>query len=83
MGAALLVQVVNSRVKEEWDWKLDAHAFTLALLESFAVSQLFTLALKTYTGRHRPDFYARLDGGDEEAIASGMRSYPSGLWQVK
>ena len=77
-GAAVLVQIVNLRIKDEWDWKLDIHSFALAFMESLVVSQMLTYALKKFAGRQRPDFYALLDGGDTAEINSGMKSYPSG-----
>lgn len=56
---------------------LDWHHLMLSTLEAFAVECSFKKWMNL-VGRLRPDWFARLATGDEEAIEDGRTSYPSG-----
>eukprot|EP01132_Coremiostelium_polycephalum_P002693 gene2693-3342_t len=56
----------------------DFHHAALGLLETFTATMLFTDFLKVIAGRYRPDYQARLVGGNEALIRDGRMSFPSG-----
>jgi diacylglycerol diphosphate phosphatase/phosphatidate phosphatase len=56
----------------------DVHHLMLSVLEAYAWASCFKIWLNVSVGRHRPDWYARVAGGDKAELREGRASYPSG-----
>ncbi len=56
----------------------DVHHLMLSILEAYAWASCFKIWLNVSVGRHRPDWYARVAGGDAAELREGRASYPSG-----